>query len=35
MKIDSTFKLVIAIVALIVGFCLPDIWNFLTSLFGG
>lgn len=34
MKIDSTLKLVIAIAALIVGFCLPDIWNFLTGLFG-
>lgn len=35
MKIDSTLKLVIAVAALIVGFFLPDIWNFLTSLLGG
>ena len=33
MKIDSTLKLVIAIAALIVGFCLPDILDFIKSLF--
>ena len=35
MRIDSTFKLVIAIAALVVGFCLPDIWEFLKTLLGG
>ena len=35
MRIDSTYKLVLAILALAVGFFLPDIWSFLTSLFGG
>lgn len=34
MKIDSTFKLVLAMAALFVGFCLPDIWDFIRSLFG-
>lgn len=34
MKIDSTFKLVLALIALFVGFCLPDIWDFIASLFG-
>lgn len=34
MKIDSTFKLVIALIALFVGFNLPEIWNFIVSLFG-
>ncbi len=33
MRIDSTLKLVIAIAALIVGFCLPDILEFLKGLF--
>ena len=35
MKIDSTYKLILALIALAVGFCLPDIWNFLTALLGG
>ena len=35
MKIDSTLKLVIAMVALFVGFMLPDIWNWLKALLGG
>ena len=34
MKIDSTFKLVIALIALFVGFLLPDIFEFIKSLFG-
>lgn len=34
MKIDSTFKLVLALIALFVGFCLPDIWDFIAGLFG-
>ena len=34
MKIDSTFKLILAIGALFVGFCLPDIWEFIKALFG-
>lgn len=33
MKIDSTFKLVLALVGLTIGFMLPDIWSFLVSLF--
>lgn len=35
MKIDSGFKLIVALIALFVGFMLPDIFNFLKSLFGG
>ncbi len=34
MKIDSTLKLILAIVALYVGFNLPEIWAFIQSLFG-
>lgn len=34
MKIDSTFKLVLAMIALFVGFLLPDIFDFIKSLFG-
>ena len=33
MKIDSTQKLLLALIALFVGFFLPDIWEFLTGLF--
>ena len=35
MKIDSTYKLVLAIIALSIGFCLPDIWQLLKALLGG
>jgi len=34
MKIDSLPKLILAFLALIVGFCLPDIWEFLRGLLG-
>ncbi len=34
MKIDSTQKLILAIIALLVGFFLPDIWEFIRSLLG-
>ena len=34
MKIDSGAKLIAAILGIIVGFLLPDIWNWLTSFFG-
>ena len=34
MKIDSTYKLVFAIIGLYIGFKLPDIWAFIQSLFG-
>ena len=34
MKIDSTFKLVLAMFALFIGFLLPDIFEFVKSLFG-
>ena len=34
MKIDSTYKLILAIIALVVGFCLPEIWDFLKGLLG-
>ena len=33
MKIDSWQKLVLAVLALYVGFNLPEIWEFLKSLF--
>lgn len=33
MKIDSTQKLILALIALFVGFNLPDILDFLLSLF--
>lgn len=35
MKIDSLPKLIIAMVALLVGFNIPEIYQFLVSLFGG
>lgn len=34
MRIDSTQKLILALIALFVGFFLPDIWNFIQSLLG-
>lgn len=34
MKIDSTKKLLFALGGMLVGFCLPEIVDFLTSLFG-
>lgn len=34
MKIDSTKKLLFAIVGCVVGFFLPEIWDFIVSLFG-
>lgn len=33
MKIDSGFKLILAVIGLGIGFMLPEIWEFLTSLF--
>lgn len=35
MKIDSLPKLIIAMVALLVGFNIPEIFEFLKRLFGG
>lgn len=35
MRIDSTKKLLYALAGIIVGFYLPEIWNFIVSLFGG
>ena len=35
MKIDSTYKLILALIALFVGFNIPEIYQFLVSLFGG
>ena len=34
MKIDSPLKFVLAIMALYVGFNLPEIWAFIKTLFG-
>ena len=34
MKIDSTYKLILAIAAMIVGFNLPEIFEFIKNLFG-
>ncbi len=34
MKIDSTAKLIAAILGCLVGLYLPEIWEFITSLFG-
>ena len=34
MKIDSTYKLILAIGAMIVGFNLPEIFEFIKNLFG-
>ena len=33
MKIDSLYKLILAIIALIAGFMMPEITAFITSLF--
>ena len=33
MKIDSTYKLILAIAAMIVGFNLPEIFEFIKNLF--
>ena len=33
MRIDSTFKLLLALIALFVGFMLPDIFEFIKSFF--
>ncbi len=35
MKIDTVQKLILAILALIVGFFLPEIWDAIKMLFGG
>lgn len=35
MRIDSTKKLLFALAGILVGFYLPDIWDFIVSLFGG
>ena len=35
MKLDSTKKLIFALLGGALGFCLPEIVNFLTGLFGG
>ena len=34
MKIDSGWKLIAALAGIFVGFNLPEIFNFLKSLFG-
>lgn len=34
MKIDSIQKLILALIALFVGFNLPEIWEFVKNLFG-
>lgn len=34
MKINSVPKLIAAILGIIVGLNLPEIWEFITSLFG-
>ena len=34
MKIDSTRKLIFAIIGLFVGFKLPEIFEFIKNLFG-
>lgn len=34
MKIDSTAKLLAAIAGILVGLYFPEIWEFITSLFG-
>ncbi len=34
MKIDSMQKLILAVIALILGFFLPEIWDFIRSLLG-
>ena len=34
MRIDTPQKLVLALLALLIGFNLPEIWAFVQSLFG-
>lgn len=34
MKIDSVQKLILALMALFIGFNLPEIWAFIQGLFG-
>ena len=34
MKIDSIQKLILAMMALFIGFNLPEIWEFVKNLFG-
>lgn len=34
MKIDSVQKLILALMALFVGFNLPEIWEFIKSILG-
>ena len=34
MKIDSLPKLICAVLGILVGLYLPEIWAFITSLFG-
>jgi len=34
MKIDSTAKLFAAVLGILVGLFFPEIWEFITSLFG-
>jgi len=34
MKLDSLPKLIAAIVGILAGLYLPEIWQFITSLFG-
>lgn len=34
MKIDSTAKLFAAFLGILLGLFLPEIWEFITSLFG-
>ena len=34
MKINSVPKLIAALLGILVGLYFPEIWNFITSLFG-
>ena len=34
MRIDTPVKLILALMALYIGFNLPEIWAFLKNLFG-
>ena len=34
MKINSLPKLIAAVLGILVGLYFPEIWNFITSLFG-
>jgi len=34
MKINTWPKLIAAILGILAGLCFPEIWNYITSLFG-